>query len=83
MAHEFAKVAQRGLNQEMEVILHQYKTVEDDAVGGDRLRENLQKCNPVDIILTDGLSLVTTVRNMIKSTWILNTQWSGHRMKIP
>ena len=40
VAHEFAEIAQRGLGQDVPMIIHQHKTVQADAIGIYRMREN-------------------------------------------
>lgn len=41
VAHEFAKIAQGCLGQDVPMIMHQHKSVQDDAIGIYRMREDI------------------------------------------
>ena len=48
VVHEFAEIAQRRLGQDVPMIIHQHKTVQDDAIGMQR-----------NIILENGSTLIS------------------------
>lgn len=83
MAHEFAKIAQRGLGENMPMIVHQHKSMENNSIRIYRLREDLQKFPSILVILENGFPLIPTVGDMVKGSRILHSQWSCHAEQLP
>ena len=73
VAHEFAEIAKRRLGQNVPMIVHQHKTVQDDAIGTYRLREDTQKLASIHIILKNSLTFIATVGDMIQRAGKLNS----------
>ena len=72
VAHEFAKITQGSLGEEVPMICHEHKAMEKNSIGIDRLGENFQEFIPIRIILENSFSLIPAVGDMVQSAGILN-----------
>ena len=71
MPHELTQVSERGLEKEMEVIVHEHIAVKSNRVGFQRLIKNLYEPMPVSVIMKDRFPVVPAAYDMICRTCIL------------
>ena len=82
MAHELAQITGWRLHEEVIMIEHQDKAVENDIIRSKRIRQNSKKLLSVAVAFEDSLSLIATAGNMIDSTGILDSKRSCHGLAI-
>jgi hypothetical protein len=80
--HEFRKIAAGSLNQEMEVVVHQTKSVDDASKFLMGFVQVVQKCAAILIILDDRLFLVSPGCDVVKSASEFDSQLSGHQSRL-
>jgi len=78
VAHEFAEVAERGLHQKMEMVVHENIGVEFYGIDVQGLEEDAEKRFPVFFTLKDVFSFISPARYVVHRARILDTQWPGH-----
>jgi len=78
MTHEFAKVSERGLHQEMEVVVHEDIGVELDGIDVQGQGDHVKEFFSILIIHKNVSPLISPARYVIYRARKLDSQWSGH-----
>jgi hypothetical protein len=78
LAHALRQIAVRCLNHQMVMVGHLTIGMENPIEGFCYTFNNAEKRYTVGIILINGLTPITTGSYMVKRTFKLDSNWSGH-----
>jgi len=81
--HQFAEIGLVGLDDEVEVVVHEDVAVERHLKGFQACSKHVEECMPVGIIPEDGFPLIPPAGDMIKSTGVFYANRSCHGVPIP
>jgi len=83
VTHEFAYVAQRRFEEQMEVVGHEDVAVELNSIDIQCLIKGLKEPFAVGVILEYLPPFISTAGDMVHGTWILYAEGSGHGVRMP
>ena len=81
--HKTANISLRCLHHQVDVVCHQAKQIQANAVEPTTLRKLANKTLAVPVSLEDIAAIVATNGNVVNGTLIDDTQWPSHSKTLP
>jgi hypothetical protein len=83
LPHAYRKISVGCINEQMVMIVHQTVGVAEPIIPKGNIRKGIQEHLSVLIVSENWLSLVSSARDVVDSTWKFYTQRTCHGYPIP